>query len=109
MQQYQDEHPTRDEVDAMRGPAILQFGNDWCGHCRRAAEPIARALEACPDVPHLKLADARERPLGRTFAVKLWPTLIFLRDGHEVARVVRPVDAQALDVGLAALREPPPG
>jgi thioredoxin 1 len=35
--------------------------------------------------------------------VKLWPTLIFLRDGAEVARVVRPSEVADVDEGVAAL------
>jgi thioredoxin 1 len=34
--------------------------------------------------------------------VKLWPTLVFMRDGVEVARLVRPRDAAVID---GALRE----
>jgi thioredoxin 1 len=34
--------------------------------------------------------------------VKLWPTLVLLRDGQEVARVVRPQDAQAMAQLLGA-------
>ena len=37
--------------------------------------------------------DGRGRRLGRTFGVKLWPTLVFLRDGEEIAKLVRPKDA----------------
>ena len=32
-------------------------------------------------------ADASGRPLGRSFKVKLWPTLVFLRDGREIERL----------------------
>ena len=39
---------------------------------------------------HLKVEDGPGRPLGRSFRVKLWPTLVFLKDGQEVARIVRP-------------------
>jgi len=31
-----------------------------------------------------------------SFRVKLWPTLIFLRDGLEVDRLVRPTDASGI-------------
>jgi len=34
--------------------------------------------------------------LGRAFRVKLWPTLVLLRDGQELARVVRPREARDL-------------
>jgi thioredoxin 1 len=50
-----------------------------------------------------KVEDGPGRPLGRSFKVKLWPTLIFLRDGAEVARVVRPTEVRAVVEGLNAL------
>jgi len=41
-------------------------------------------------LPHIKVHDGKGQPLGRAFGVKRWPTLILLRDGEEVARLVRP-------------------
>jgi thioredoxin 1 len=35
--------------------------------------------------------------------VKLWPTLVFLRDGRELERLVRPRDAGAIDDALARI------
>jgi thioredoxin 1 len=101
--QYESTEPTRDEVEGWPGPAILEFGNAWCGHCARAQPLIAAALEEHPDVRHLKIADASGRRLGRSFTVKLWPTLIFLRDGREVARAVRPHDAEEIRAALAKI------
>jgi len=80
----------RAEVDALVGPAVVEFGTSWCGFCRGARPIIAAALGAHPEVRHFKFEDGPGRPLGRSFKVKLWPTLIFLRDGAEMARVVRP-------------------
>jgi thioredoxin 1 len=34
--------------------------------------------------------------LGRSFKVKLWPTLVFLVNGQEVSRVVRPTDSNVI-------------
>jgi thioredoxin 1 len=56
-----------------------------------------------PGVRHLKIADASGRRLGRSFGVKLWPTLVFLRDGRELARLVRPGDAAAIGASLATI------
>ncbi len=90
--------PTREraDVDAMPGAVVVEFGTDWCGHCQAARPWVEAAFDAHPGVRHVKVEDGRGRRLGRTFGVKLWPTLVFLRDGVEVARVVRPVDATAL-------------
>jgi thioredoxin 1 len=82
--------PTRDEVDAMRGSVLLEFGINECPHCQAAQPLIADGLEQHPEVRHIRLEDGKGRRLGRTFAVKLWPALIFMKDGQEVARVLRP-------------------
>ncbi len=100
---YEDPGPTRAEVDAWTGPAVLEFGADWCGHCQGAQAQIAEALAASAGVRHVKVADGTGKPLGRSFAGPLWPTLVFLTDGNEVARVVRPTDADELRRALAAL------
>jgi thioredoxin 1 len=101
--QYMANEPARSEIDGSFGPTLLEFGSPWCGHCRRV-QPLLHAVFAKhPGVRHLKIADASGRRLGRSFGVKLWPTLVFLRDGREITRVVRPTDAQAIGNGLACI------
>jgi thioredoxin 1 len=107
MTAYAEAEPTRAAVDALQGPTLLEFCSPTCGHCRRAQPLIASALAAHPRVRHLKIADARGRPLGRSFGVKLWPTLVLLAGGKEVARLVRPVDAGDIGKALAAIHPAP--
>lgn len=95
--------PSREDVDRRKGLAVLEFGTPWCGHCRGAQPLIEQLLKDQPQVEHIKVEDGPGRPLGRSYRVKLWPTLVFLKDGQEVARVVRPETAQALDDALAQL------
>ena len=102
---YAAQQPTRDELDALDGATVLQFGTDWCGFCRAAERYVEPALGETSEVRHLKVEDGRGRPLGRSFQVKLWPTLVFLRDGEEVARVVRPSSRGEIDAALARLDE----
>lgn len=89
--------PTRDAIDAMTGVVALEFGASWCGFCQGARPLIDRALAAHPDVQHLWVEDGKGKRLGRSFGVKLWPTLVLLRDGQEVARVVRPSAGELAD------------
>jgi thioredoxin 1 len=89
--------PTRDEVDAFTEPTVLEFGTSWCGYCRAAQPDIASALGRHPAVRHIKVEDGKGRPLGRSFRVKLWPTLVYLENGVEKGRVVRPESAAAVE------------
>ena len=84
-----DGEPKRTEIDALPGPVLLEFGTDWCGHCRRAQPMIAEALAQHPGVRHIKVPDGSGKPLGRSVGVQLWPTLVFLKDGKEAALLVR--------------------
>jgi len=101
------EEPLRADVDRSRGWLLLQFGATWCGHCQ-AAQPVVQAfLEQHPDLAQRWVEDGKGRPLGRSFTVRLWPTLVLLRDGVEVARVVRPResgDLQPLASAMAGQR-----
>ena len=92
-EEYVTKEPARAEIDALKPPTVLQFGTAWCGHCQAAQPLIAAAFADYPQVSHIKVEDGRGRPLGRSFGVKLWPTLVFLKDGREVARLVRPQEA----------------
>ena len=98
---YAVDAPERAEIDALPGLVLLEFGVDWCPHCQGAQPAIEAALHGHPGLRHVKIEDGPGRRLGRTFRVKLWPTLIVLRDGREVARVVRPVASDEIRVMLA--------
>jgi len=98
---YQEAAPDRAEIDALPGSVLIEFGVDWCPHCQGAQPFIEAALRATPDLRHIKVEDGPGRRLGRTFRVKLWPTLILMRDGQEIGRVVRPTSTQAISELLA--------
>jgi len=101
---YTDDAPERETLEAIPGPVILEFGSNTCGICQAAAPVIADALNSSP-VPHIRVQDGKGRRLGRQFGVKLWPTLIMLKDGQEVARVVRPVNAEAIQAAHALIQD----
>lgn len=98
--QYDANPPDRQTVDALKGATLIEFGTAWCGHCQAVQPALRQALANYPDLRHLKVEDGKGRPLGRSFGVRLWPTLILLRDGEEIQRMVRP-SAQQLHDALA--------
>jgi thioredoxin 1 len=100
---YAEVEPPRAEIDALSEPTLVEFGNPWCGHCQAAQPLLAETLGEHPRVRHIKIADGKGRRLGRSFGVKLWPTLVFLREGKEVARLVRPVDAEPVRQALGKI------
>jgi len=100
---YAATEPARSEVEALEGPTVIEFGTDWCGFCRAAQPLIADAFADHSAIRHIKVEDGPGRPLGRSFRIKLWPTLVFMRDGKEQARIVRPDSAQEIRDALAAI------
>jgi thioredoxin 1 len=87
---YSEDAPTFEQVSEMAGDIILEFGAPGCKHCQ-AALPAVQEVLTESELSHIKLYDGKGKPLGRAFKVKLWPTLILLRDGKEVDRLVRPL------------------
>jgi thioredoxin 1 len=98
---YDATQPDRSAVDAMPGVVAVDFGTNWCGYCQAAEHYISEALKDYPQVKHVKAEDGPGRPLGRSFRVKLWPTVVVMKGGQEVARVVRPASAQEVRDALA--------
>ena len=90
------EAPSRTDVEQLAGLTVLEFGTTWCGHCRAAQPALQAALSPRAGVQHLKVEDGPGQRLGRSFGIKLWPTLVFLRNGQEVDRMVRPTEAAAI-------------
>ena len=100
--QHLAQPPFCDDVDCLTGATVVEFGTPWCGHCQRAQPLIEQALKDQADLSHIKVEDGPGQRLGRTFGVKLWPTLVFLKDGNEVARLVRPQALQDISDAVQA-------
>lgn len=98
---YSNDEPTRADIETSKGPLLLEFGSNTCSICRGTEPLITQALQGQPTLQHIKVQDGSGRPLGRAFRIKLWPTLIFLQDGKEVTRLVRPNSLAEIRTALA--------
>ena len=52
---------------------------------------------------HIKIEDGKGQRLGRQYAIKLWPTLVFLKEGVELSRLVRPDNEQVISEALSQI------
>jgi thioredoxin 1 len=102
-EKYTSNEPTRAEVDKYEGATVIEFGTSWCGYCQAAQPFIIAVFKDYPQIRHLKIEDGKGRPLGRSFRVTLWPTLVFLKNGKEIARLVRPDDEGAIRLALTQI------
>ena len=100
---FLEKEPTRAEIDALSAPVVLEFGTPWCGYCQAAQPLIVAAFARYPGILRMRIEDGPGRPLGRSFRIKLWPTLVFLRQGQEIERLVRPEDSGAIEQALGRL------
>jgi thioredoxin len=105
----EDKAPAREEIDAMTGPVLLEFGTSWCGFCQAAQRDIVSLLAEHPEVSHVKVEDGPRRRLGRSFRVKRWPNLVFLKDGAVVRQLARPSAGEMRDAFQALAADAPAG
>lgn len=91
------------QVAARSGAAVLEFGAPWCGICAAAKPALDAAFARHPALERAKVWDGPGKPLGRSFGIKRWPTLVLLKDGQEVERLVRPTDGNAVSAALERL------
>lgn len=87
--EYSEEAPSIEAINCLQELAILEFGTPWCGHCQASLDAVNTVLDETPTLRHIKVFDGKGKRLGRQFGIKLWPTLILLKDGKEIGRIVR--------------------
>ena len=91
------------KTEVGRGFAIVDFTATWCGPCKMMApifEALAHQFEGKVKMGKLDVDDSSET--AGSFGISGVPTLMFFKDGAEVARLV---GFQSKDVLVAKIEE----
>jgi thioredoxin 1 len=95
----------REAIASTEGVLIVDFTAAWCGPCKQI-RPILDAMAAAHTDLTVLAVDVDEQPsLAAEHQVLSMPTLLFVRDGQPVRRVVGARPRSYLEAELAAARK----
>ena len=82
---------------ATQGLAMVDFGAEWCGPCRAIAPVLEDIADASEGRVTLLKVNVDENPgLAARYGIRSIPTILFVKDGTVVDRVVGAVPRAAL-------------
>ena len=92
---------------ATPGLAIVDFWAEWCGPCRLIAPVLEEVAEASQGQVVLMKVNVDESPgLAARYGIRSIPTMLFVRDGEVVDRVVGAVPKAVLQQHIERASQP---
>ena len=91
------EHTFDEALVATQGLAMIDFWAEWCGPCRATAPALEDVAEASEGRVTLLKVNVDENPgLAARYGIRSIPTILFVKDGTVVDRLVGAVPRAAL-------------
>lgn len=92
------------ELTAQGKPMVLDFWATWCGPCKRVSPIIEALAQDYDDKAIIGKCDIEEdEDLPMQFGVRNIPTILFIKDGAVVDKVVGAASREALEEKLKAI------
>lgn len=84
------------EAEVREGVSVVDFYADWCGPCKMIA-PVFEELSKEIPANFIKINVDNSQDIAAKFQVASIPTLVILKDGKEVDRIVGFVPKPSLE------------
>ena len=82
---------TQDITDTLRGLSnyvVLDFWAAWCGPCRKLSDVLDLMELEFPNIHFYKINVDENGELAREYNIMSIPTLVILKDGVEIQRII---------------------
>ena len=101
MTQSLNEQTYDEALAAAEGLVVVDFWAEWCGPCRAVA-PVLEALSEEHDVAVMKVNVDENSGLAARYEIRSIPTILFVKDGEVVDRIVGAASKAAFEKLIAA-------
>lgn len=93
-----------EQLKAAGKPLVIDFWATWCGPCRKIAPDVEALAEQYADQVIIAKCDVEEADeVAAEFGIRNIPTLVFIKDGQVVDKLVGANPKAAIEAKVQAL------